>query len=334
MRPTALTLAVLLCAAAVSANTYTVTSTADSGAGTLRQAILDANANAGPDTIAFNVTGTGPHTIAPTSALPDITEALTIDGYTQTGASPNTNPTNQGLNTVLQIVLDGNASGGAGPGLNAAAADVTIKGLVILRWQTGAIRFLGQNGVAAGNFLGTFADGATIPSNDQTASGVVVVSSNARVGGTSPADRNLISGFNFSGVQIAGSNAVVQGNLIAMKASGAEPLPDLGSASNGVSVQNGASALIGGPTAAARNVFGNPVAGVYLDTNSAATSTGRRRPGSTHTRGTSRRCSPPPDGRTWHRRTRRTALRRTAGSLRPWALSRSDNWSSPAVLSA
>jgi hypothetical protein len=43
------------------------------------------------------------------SALPDITEALTIDGYTQAGATANTNPTNQGLNTVLQIVLDGNA---------------------------------------------------------------------------------------------------------------------------------------------------------------------------------------------------------------------------------
>ena len=42
-------LAALLCAVATisAANTYTVTSTADSGAGTLRQAILDANANPG-----------------------------------------------------------------------------------------------------------------------------------------------------------------------------------------------------------------------------------------------------------------------------------------------
>ena len=44
-------------ASVAPANTYTVTSTADSGAGTLRQAILDANANPGADTIAFNITG-------------------------------------------------------------------------------------------------------------------------------------------------------------------------------------------------------------------------------------------------------------------------------------
>src|SRR5512144_106942 len=86
---------------AAAANTYTVTSTADSGAGTLRQAILDANANPGADTIAFNITGSGPHTISIVSALPDITGAVTIDGYTQAGASPNTNSIDQGLNTVL-----------------------------------------------------------------------------------------------------------------------------------------------------------------------------------------------------------------------------------------
>ena len=86
---------------ALSAITYTVTSTADSGAGTLRQAILDANANPGADTIAFNIVGTGPHTIAPATPLPAVTEAVTIDGYTQPGSSANTNPVGQGLNTVL-----------------------------------------------------------------------------------------------------------------------------------------------------------------------------------------------------------------------------------------
>ena len=57
-------LAALICAVATigAANTYTVTSTADSGAGTLRQAILDANANPGADTIAFNIVGSGVQT--------------------------------------------------------------------------------------------------------------------------------------------------------------------------------------------------------------------------------------------------------------------------------
>src|SRR6187399_2127950 len=91
----------LALAASAGANTYTVTSTADSGAGTLRQAILDANANSGADTIEFNIAGSGVHTITPATALPVITSPVTIDGYTQAGSSPNTQPVGQGLNTVL-----------------------------------------------------------------------------------------------------------------------------------------------------------------------------------------------------------------------------------------
>ena len=90
-----------------AANTYTVTSTADSGAGTLRQAITDANANPGADTIAFNITGSGVHTIVLASGLPVVTSPVTIDGYTQSGSSANTQPVGQGLNTVLQIEING-----------------------------------------------------------------------------------------------------------------------------------------------------------------------------------------------------------------------------------
>jgi len=59
-------------AAAFDATTFTVTNTADSGPGSLRQAILDANGNPGTDTIAFNISGSGVHTISPTSALPNL----------------------------------------------------------------------------------------------------------------------------------------------------------------------------------------------------------------------------------------------------------------------
>src|SRR5262245_46647527 len=95
----------VLVAAVALGNTYTVTSTADSGAGTLRQAILDANANPGADTVAFNIVGSGVHTIGVASALPTISGPTTVDGYTQPGSSPNTNPTTMGLNTVLQIEI-------------------------------------------------------------------------------------------------------------------------------------------------------------------------------------------------------------------------------------
>src|SRR5205085_8028593 len=77
---------------------FTVLNTLDSGPGSLRQAILDANATAnvgGPDRIEFNIdsasqNGDGTFTIAPLSPLPAITDPAVIDGYTQPGTSPNT----------------------------------------------------------------------------------------------------------------------------------------------------------------------------------------------------------------------------------------------------
>ena len=70
-----------------------MTNTDDSGPGSLRQAILDAEAAAGADTIAFAIPGAGVHTITPLTLLPIISQPVTIDGYTQPGSSPNTNPT-------------------------------------------------------------------------------------------------------------------------------------------------------------------------------------------------------------------------------------------------
>src|ERR1700752_756775 len=89
---------------------FTVTNTNDSGTGSLRQAILDANSMGG-GTIGFNIAGSGVHTISPLSQLPTITQTVTIDGYTQPGSSMNTNPPTMGLNTVLQVELSGVNSG-------------------------------------------------------------------------------------------------------------------------------------------------------------------------------------------------------------------------------
>ncbi len=68
---------------------YTVTNTNDSGPGSLRQAILDANlaTSAPPDTILFDIPGTGPFTIAPLTPLPTLTHATIINGYSQPGCA-------------------------------------------------------------------------------------------------------------------------------------------------------------------------------------------------------------------------------------------------------
>src|SRR5262245_61166727 len=77
----------LLPGSALKAATLTVTATADSGPGSLRQAILDANANAGPDEIRFNIPAAGVQTINPLTPPPIITDTVNINGYTQPGAA-------------------------------------------------------------------------------------------------------------------------------------------------------------------------------------------------------------------------------------------------------
>src|SRR6266446_1289082 len=115
---TALAAVVFLLLAALSgtgaqAATLTVNNTLDSGAGSLRQAIIDANTTPGTDTIVFAIPGSGLHTIAPATNLPNLTEAVIIDGYSQAGSSVNTLPL--GDNAVLQIEVNGaNVSNGTG----------------------------------------------------------------------------------------------------------------------------------------------------------------------------------------------------------------------------
>lgn len=75
----------LLFSAAASAATFTVTSQSDSGAGSLRQAISDAAASAGKDTIAFNVAAAQPE-ITLLTPLPGL-NGDTLDGFTQPGGT-------------------------------------------------------------------------------------------------------------------------------------------------------------------------------------------------------------------------------------------------------
>lgn len=71
-------LAAICAGSPVHAATFIVSTTSDSGAGSLRQALVDANATAGADTITFAVNVRG--VISLSTALPPITEALTLTG--------------------------------------------------------------------------------------------------------------------------------------------------------------------------------------------------------------------------------------------------------------
>jgi len=106
-------------------NIYNVTNTNNSGAGSLRQAIIDANGNAGADTITFSIGAVGSvQTISVSSVLPDITGQVTIDGWSQGGAGyqgpPLINLTDTGA-----LTFDGLRLVGAG------ASGSTVRGFAI-----------------------------------------------------------------------------------------------------------------------------------------------------------------------------------------------------------
>ena len=193
---------------------------------TLRAAIQEANAlSGGPHTIAFALAGGGVRSIAPLSDLPVImSDGLTIDGYTQPGAAPNTNATGA-LDGVLLVELDGR-------GLVIDAPDVTVRGLVIGGVPGAGIEVTGGLGsMIEGNFIGTDASGTAAHGN---ADGVLIAASAVTVvltlGGSTPDARNLISG-NGTGFRVqTTSSAVVSvdvsGNLIGTDGTASAAIPN------------------------------------------------------------------------------------------------------------
>jgi hypothetical protein len=242
-----------LASLAATAATYTVTTTADSGAGSLRQAILDANANAGADTIAIDIVGSGVQTIALATSLPTITGSVTINGYSQPGASANTNPPGEGTNAVILIELNGQNIFNLF-GLTIGAAGVQVRGLAINRCVSGVLVTTGGDGaVIAGNFLGPDPTGRIWPGNQ--GDGVHVQNgANVVIGGLTPADRNLLAGNTGEEAFLEGGTGhLVQGNLVGTDASGTRRLPGFVS-HIGITV-SAANVTVGGTTDEARNVL-------------------------------------------------------------------------------
>ena len=129
---------------AAGAFTFVVTSTADAGLGTLRQAIIDSNLNAGStNQIHFNITGEAPFVITPQSGLPNINVPVIIDGTTQPGYA----------DTPLIELTGLNAPGSNG--LNITAGNTTVRGLSLTRWGGSAINVTTNgNNVFEANYIG------------------------------------------------------------------------------------------------------------------------------------------------------------------------------------
>lgn len=249
-------LTIALAAGSVSAATYTVSNTGDSGLGSLRQALLSANANPGADAVVFNIPGSGIHTIAPLTPLPELTNTVSIDGYSQPGANPNSLP--GGNDAKLLIRLDGyNLPNGFPIGLSFSnAGGNAVRGLVIVRFYTGIQLKNSSANTIAGNWIGLDVDGI---SRGNTGNGIYVTcdfyhSSGNVIGGLSPAERNVISG-NGHGIFFFPSTAdynTVCGNFIGTDATGTLPRGNL---SEGIMAQDVTNIVVGGQNPAARNVI-------------------------------------------------------------------------------
>jgi hypothetical protein len=234
---------------------FLVTTLADSGPGSFREAIIASNAGGGGE-IRFAVTGT----INLVTPLPAITSTVGINvAQPDNMATPNT-PT---------IELNGQATQNAGAasiGLWIRAGNCTIKGFAINRFAEAGIRMDSDGVIPAGgtdgqnairsSYIGTNLAGDTALGNINR--GILIVGTiNHFIGGDPQFDRNVISGNQGRGIEItAGGSAVISGNYIGTDAAGTG---DLGNTSDGVQIVNSSGSTIGYYNAL--NVSGNVISG-------------------------------------------------------------------------
>ena len=187
-----------------------VTNSADSGPGSLRQAILDANAQASPDIIEFFNTAPGWHTIVLASALPAITQPVSLNGYADPEASENTQVIGNDASIVWVIDGVGNDV------FTVSSDDVSIRGLSIVGADDAVLIDSGaQNVSIAGNFLGLLPNGITDDPNANASVRLTGGANNNTIGGDDVADRNAIAGASTAGIWLEGvSDNFVKNNYV------------------------------------------------------------------------------------------------------------------------
>ncbi len=224
---------------------------------TLRAAIQEANANSFITDITFDMPTTesghsgGVWTITPGSALPSIgASSLVLDATTQAGY------------TATPVVeIDGTSTGAGTVGFRVSATDVTIRGFAINRFPSDGIEVeaTGSGAVIVGNHIGLDATGLLDRGNGDLG---IHLLSGSTIGGTTAADRNVISGNN-GGIFVDGSDGnTVIGNYIGTDVTGNAAIPNAG---DGIYVANGADNNTLGQPGAGNILSGNGVDGVEIN---------------------------------------------------------------------
>ncbi len=233
--------------------TYTVINVNDSGDGSLRWAINQANASIGYDVIEFNIPGGGVQTITPTSALlPVIIDPVHIDGYSQPGSLE---ATDSGV-AQLMIQLDGSdlPISAANHGIVLASSGSTVEGLSIYGFPgsgiyiDSALWLPANNNIIRGNHIGVNWNGTTSPvSNSYNGVYVGHGATGNVIGGDTSAERNVISGNDWSGVELHAtgtSGNFITGNWIGTNGAASSAIPN---GMHGVRIYGGATSnTVGG----------------------------------------------------------------------------------------
>ena len=274
-------------ALAASATTLATTIVVDdagdtptAGKCTLREAITAATNNtatggcaagqASPtvDLIHFAIPGAGLHTITLGSSLPDITDVVTIDGYTQAGSSVNT--LQVGDDAKLMIEVSGATLCTCAPMFFIAATGSRVRGLVIDHTSSSGIQVQAISGtvsdvVVDGNFIGVDATGMNVLASTNQAPVKIIGSSN-RLGGTTAAERNVIGGGGNTIVLVNGSGNIIQGNYIGVSADGTQGLQQNGDgfATTAIDLSFTNGSLVGGSAPGAGNVLFGTLASIHL----------------------------------------------------------------------
>lgn len=251
----------------------TVTNTANAGAGSLRQAIKDANLTAGANSIVFNIAGNCPQVIAVASNLDAITGDTTINGYTQSGTSRNTLDTGDDAN--ICIIVEPSASSTATDGLSVAAGagngvNLTVEGLALGGFSGDGIGLKGGSAHSInGNHFGGTVNGHALAANGfdiRLGAGV----HDSIVGGDGAGQRNIIGDATNSGIYIAGTGTPAHDNQIVNNYIG------LGWGSDFINRGNGTNGiyLAGTNNSISDNVIGdNGNDGIDVDTTAATGNT-------------------------------------------------------------
>jgi len=273
------------------AEIYTVTNTTDAGVGSLRQAIIDANANAntniGADRIHFNIVDSdcdaaGVCHINVLTELPTISDAVIIDGTTQPryGTAPANVCATQSSASYMRIEL--NASDHINFIKINSTQPSTVKGLSIgneINLTSYAIT-LGENAKqwVNCNHLGVNAEGTEklFITNGICISCASIFGDNGVIGTNSDgiddiAERNVIGGVAYGVYINFGNNYTIAGNYFGLSADGLSPLSS--SSSSCVYIRQTAlnnrvgSNLDGFNDSVEKNIFANCNTAVYLEVN-------------------------------------------------------------------